>query len=57
MSPKGYVVVCGTGGVIGVPYSYLQTAMGIDWLKKRELSQSIPPAFSQYIGEQWLANG
>lgn len=54
-SPKGFVVVCGTGGVIGVPYSYLCKAMGIDWMKKYELSQSIPPAFSQYIAEQWWA--
>ncbi len=25
-------------------------AMGIDWMTRRELTQAIPPAFSQYIG-------
>ena len=31
-------------------------AMGVDWtITVRELSESIPPAFSHYIGEQFLA--
>lgn len=53
-SPKGYVTVSGTGGVIGVPYQYLCWAMGIHWMKKPELSQSIPPAYTHYIGTQLL---
>jgi DNA (cytosine-5)-methyltransferase 1 len=28
-------------------------AMGIDWMNWRELRQSIPPAYTQYIGEQY----
>src|SRR5208282_1191598 len=33
-------------------------AMGIDWMKTRaELSQAIPPAYSQYIGEQFSRAG
>jgi DNA (cytosine-5)-methyltransferase 1 len=28
-------------------------AMGIDWMKTPELAQAIPPAYSQYIAEQW----
>lgn len=27
-------------------------AMGIDWMTRRELSQAIPPAMTQHIGEQ-----
>jgi len=28
-------------------------AMGIDWMKSPELAQAIPPAYSQYIAEQF----
>jgi DNA (cytosine-5)-methyltransferase 1 len=27
-------------------------AMGIDWMNHKELAQSIPPAYTEYIGEQ-----
>lgn len=30
-------------------------AMGIDWMNRDELSQAIPPAYTQFIGEQLLA--
>jgi DNA (cytosine-5)-methyltransferase 1 len=30
-------------------------AMGITWMTGEELSQSIPPAYSKFIAEQWLA--
>jgi Site-specific DNA methylase len=30
-------------------------AMGIDWMNWKELSQSIPPAFSEYIGVRLMA--
>lgn len=30
-----------------------QRAMGIDWMEWRELAESIPPAYTQWIGEQF----
>lgn len=30
-------------------------AMGIDWMEWRELAESIPPAFTEYLGRQLLA--
>lgn len=32
-----------------------QTAMGIDWMSAKELNQAIPPAYTEYIGQQLLA--
>lgn len=31
-----------------------RAAMGIDWMNRDELSQAIPPAYTQHIGEQLL---
>lgn len=30
------------------------TAMGIDWMTKQELNEAVPPAYTQFIGEQLL---
>jgi len=54
MSPKGFVTVSGSGGVQGVSFEYLCDAMGVDWMRKPELSQSIPPAYTEYIGAYLL---
>jgi DNA (cytosine-5)-methyltransferase 1 len=41
-------------GVWRIPLEQQRSAMGIDWMTLEELSEAIPPAFSQFIGEQLL---
>lgn len=31
-------------------------AMGIQWMSGDELSEAIPPAYTKFLGERWLAN-
>lgn len=51
----GFVTIVGTGSLgKGLTIDYARNAMGISWMSKPELSQSIPPAFTQYIGAEWL---
>ena len=40
------------GHFSNVPYA--RKAMGIDWMNQYELSQAIPPAYTEYIGKQIL---
>jgi DNA (cytosine-5)-methyltransferase 1 len=35
--------------------SAAQTAMGIDWMSRKELAQAIPPAYTEYVGKQLMA--
>lgn len=49
---NGYVQVTGNGGNFTLKSG--SEAMQINWMDKKELSQAIPPAYSKYIGEQFL---
>jgi DNA (cytosine-5)-methyltransferase 1 len=45
------------GGIHRKPrnLAHARDAIGIDWMSRRELSQAIPPTYTQFIGEQLLA--
>lgn len=57
---KRYSQTGGTAGVISVVghtagiMKFAPTAMGIDWMKRDEITQAIPPAYTKFIGEQFL---
>ena len=36
------------------PLAVMKKAMGIDWMKRDELTQAIPPAYTEYIGAALL---
>ena len=38
-------------GVYRIPLKIQQKAMGIDWMKLHELSEAVPPAYTEWIGE------
>lgn len=44
------------GGIHRKPRSLAEAreAMGIDWMSRRELSQAVPPAYTEFIGAQLL---
>lgn len=37
-----------------IPLDVQQAAMGVDWMTLPELSQAIPPAYTELIGHQLL---
>lgn len=41
-------------GVWRIPLSVQQKAMEIDWMTKEELSEAIPPAYTEHIGRQFM---
>ena len=56
--PVGGVYGDGGGGRIGNGHKFhaaaSRHAMGIDWMDRKALSQSIPPAYTRYIGEAMM---
>lgn len=62
ISPKGFVTVAGNGGAKYIPddfsgtfRDYAAMAMDIDWMNRAELSQAIPPAYTEFVG-RYLMN-
>lgn len=49
-----FVPVYGTGG--GKAKEHWAGAMGIDWMTHDEMREAVPPAYTQFIGEQLLAH-
>lgn len=41
-------------GVWRIPLEVQKKAMGIDWMELRELSEAIPPAYTEHIGRQLI---
>lgn len=41
-------------GVYRILLSVQQAAMGIPWMQKHELSQAVPPAYTEFLGRQLL---
>jgi DNA (cytosine-5)-methyltransferase 1 len=61
--PRRILGVYGTGGGYKEEYgrgnkanlSEASALMGIDWMNRAEISQAIPPVYTQYVGEQLMA--
>ena len=47
----GYITVTGHNFLV----SEARVAMGIDWMTGKELAQAIPPANTQWIGQQLMS--
>lgn len=46
---KDFVMVTGGGNC---SIASARDAMGIDWMTKREINESIPPAYTEYVGKE-----
>lgn len=55
LSGKGFITVTGNGGYgLKGGDAYARKAMGIDWMTRTELSESIPPAYTHWIGNHLM---
>lgn len=53
--PSGIVAVYGGSQLVGgKSHFYKSVAMGIDWMSEHGLNESIPPAYTRYIGERMM---
>lgn len=43
-------------GVWRIPLDVQRRAMGIEWMELRELSEAIPPAYTEHLGRQMLSH-
>lgn len=50
-----YVTVAGHGGDGCARYDMWCEAMGIDWMTKKELTEAVPPAYTEWLGRRILA--
>lgn len=50
---KDYVQVTGGGNC---SIASARDAMGIDWMTKKEINESIPPTYAQFVGETLINN-
>lgn len=53
-APKPGEVMTVAGHFSGIEHA--RAAMGIDWMNRAELAQSIPPAYTEHIGRQLMAH-
>lgn len=54
-SSRGLVRATVEIGSWDIPLDVQQRAMGVDWMTLEELSEAIPPAYTEFIGSQLLA--
>ncbi len=48
---KGFFCVTGGGNA---PVAVMKEAIGIDWMTRKEFTQSVPPVYTEYIGKYLL---
>lgn len=52
---KIFVTVAGNGGnALSYSLNHYRLAMGIWWMNKKEITQAIPPKYTEYIGKEFL---